>query len=401
MTDVASATALPVRRRGPFSRWPRTSDAFLGLLIVVGTLSAFVTAEPDSGVSVEPVASIPWFGYLLVAAIAASMLGRRTWPVAVVAFNLAAVLVWELLGYEGDPSLGFLIGVYSVGRYVADVRWSYSVAGMTVVISVVSALLDDLPAAEGALLVASAWVPWYIGRRVRARRAYLRMLEERAEHLEREQEAEAQRAVAEERAAIARELHDVVAHRVSMMTVQAGAAKTIGEDSPEAAVEAVAAIEEEGRLALAELRDLLGVLRPDSGDSGISPQGSIAEIPDLVARLRTAGYKTQLEFDAARFAEVPSRVGMSIYRITQEALTNVVKHAGAAARVTVDLQRVPDGLTLTVADDGVALPNSDSGYGIAGMKERVSLLGGSLVAGPRPGGGWQVRAVIPLLEKTA
>ena len=393
---VSDATA-PGPRRGPFARWPRSMDAILGVLVIVGTLSILVTAEPEQGVSIDPVADVPWFGYLLVVTAAGSMLARRRWPLYVTGLNLVVTVAWELLEYEGDPSLGLLIAVYSVGRYVSNVRQTYGVAAATVLLFVLGAALDGMPIAEVGLAGATAWVPWYIGRRVLARRAHLEMLEERAAHLERERLAEAERAVAEERAAIARELHDVVAHRVSMMTVQAGAAKTIGADSPDQALRAVAAIEEEGRLALTELRHLLGILRPDANDrGGLGPQGALAQIPDLVTRLCDAGYKVTLEFDDD-VATIPSRVSLAVYRVVQESLTNVVKHAGDGADVDVVVARDGQEIRVEIGDNGAALNSPEpGGYGIAGMQERVSILGGTLTAGPRRGGGWLVRAQIPL-----
>lgn len=398
MNTFTDTDRQPQQRAGPFTRWPRATDAFLGLLVVIGTLSVLVSADNDRGISIDPAANIPWLGYLLLTVAAISMMGRRHWPIAVAVLNAAVTITWETLEYEGDPSLGVLIGVYSVGRYVANTRLSYGVAALTVAISLLSGLADALPFPETALSVATAWAPWYVGRRVLARRAYLEMLEERAEHLQREQQAEAQRAVEEERTAIARELHDVVAHRVSMMTVQAGAAKTVGADSPGEALEAVAAIEEEGRLALTELRHLLGVLRPDAGgDTGMGPQGAIAQIPDLVSRMADADCDISLHLDISEFGETPSRIGLSVYRIVQESLTNVVKHAGPGTNVDVTLRRVEDRLLLKIVDDGSALPGSTTdGYGIAGMAERAALLGGTLSAGPRRGGGWAVQAEIPL-----
>lgn len=398
MTNSTETQRLPRHRPGPFARWPRSTDAFLGLLVVIGTLSVLVTADNQQGVSIDPVADVPWSGYVLLAIAATSMMGRRRWPLAVTVLNGLVTLTWEQLQYEGDPSLGFIIGVYSVGRYVTNTRHSYIVAGLTVVILFISALDDGLPLPEIVLAVASGWVPWYIGRRVLARRAYLEMLEERAAHLEREQKAEAQRAVEEERATIARELHDVVAHRVSMMTVQAGAAKTVGADNPAGALEAVAAIEEEGRHALSELRHLLGVLRPDTaGGPGVGPQGAIAQIPDLVQRMDDAGYHVSLQFDVADPAGMPSTIGLSAYRIVQESLTNVVKHVSPGAAVDVTVRDDEDRLYITIADGGPSRPKVGvGGFGLSGMQERVALLGGVLNVGPQRDGGWIVEAEIPL-----
>ena len=205
--------------------------------------------------------------------------------------------------------------------------------------------------------------------------------------------------MAEERTRIARELHDVVAHQVSLMTVQAGAAKTVAADDPERAVAAMEAVEQAGRQALGELRHLLGVLRPEAEVNGLGPQPGIAEVPRLVDQLRKAGLEVSLTMEGIP-TELPARLELSTYRIAQEALTNVLKHAGPRARTEVRLSTNNHGVAIEVLDDGdgaAILPGS--GHGIAGMRERAQLLGGSLDAGPRPGGGFQVVAHLPIGEE--
>ena len=235
---------------------------------------------------------------------------------------------------------------------------------------------------------------WYAGRRLRLRR-------ERAEQLRQEQEAQARRIVAEERTRIARELHDVVAHRVSLMTVQAGAARMVAADDPEAALRAMGAVEIAGRQALDELRHLLGVLRPDAHLAGgrmveEQPQPGLADLPQLVEQTRQAGVDVSLATDGLPQA-LPARVELSAYRIVQESLTNVVKHAGPDART--DVRVTSDGrcLIVEVTDDGLGatvLPGAS--HGIVGMRERALLLGGSLDVGPRPAGGFRVLAQLPI-----
>jgi signal transduction histidine kinase len=237
-------------------------------------------------------------------------------------------------------------------------------------------------------------VVWYIGRRVRSRA-------ERAAHLEWEHAAEARRAVAEERTRIARELHDVVAHRVSMMTVQAGAAKTVASEDPEGALQAMEAVEEAGRQALSELRHLLDVLRPETEVDGLGPQPSLGDVPRLVEQFEEAGLDVSLTMDGA-LTDLPAHVALSAYRIVQEALTNVLKHAGPSARTEVRIRTDDHSVAIEVIDDGhgaTILPGS--GQGIVGMHERAHLLGGSLEAGPRPDGGFQVVAHLPVGEESA
>ena len=222
----------------------------------------------------------------------------------------------------------------------------------------------------------------------------------------------------EERTRIARELHDVVAHRVSLMTVQAGAAKAVAAEDPEGALRAMGAVEEAGRQALDELRHLLGVLRPETGLDGLGPQPGLADLPRLVEQTRGAGLDVSLATDGVS-GELPARVDLFAYRIVQEALTNVLKHAGPGARTEVRLGSDRNGIVIEVVDDGngseppsaaagpfrPADPPVDdrqdrrsgrsAGHGIVGMRERALLLGGTLDARPRPGGGFRVVAHLP------
>lgn len=384
----------PKRRRGPLARWPLATDALLGGMVVAGALLS-AAGEGDQ-FRFSAVAEMPWPAYAMAALAAIAFLWRRSRPLPVLGVEAAVSILWGVVGYAGDPTLGVAVGAYSVGRYVTDARYSYATGVVVAVGGGIAGGLGEQNLAGGVLVAVLFWLPWYVGRRILARNAYLAMLEERAVHLERERTTLAERAVADERAAIARELHDVVAHRVSMMTVQAGAAKTVGADDPEQALEAVAAIELEGRQALTELRHLLGVLRPEKGDEpGTVPQGALDQVPNLVERMRDAGFVVDYEPDFDPSA-VPSRIGLSVYRVIQESLTNVVKHTGADTRVRIGIVVRDGSLEVVVADNGTALsPLPDSGFGLAGMRERMSLLGGSLEAGPRPGGGWQVRATIP------
>jgi signal transduction histidine kinase len=208
--------------------------------------------------------------------------------------------------------------------------------------------------------------------------------------------------LADERARIARELHDVVAHGVSLMTVQAGAAKTVAAADPEAAAQAMAAVEQAGRQALGELRHLLAVLRPDRSDEELGPQPGLADVPRLVDRFREAGLRVTLDADAAP-AGLPARVDLFAFRIVQEAMTNVLKHGGPGTAAEVTVRVGGRAVTVSVVDDGHGthvLPVR-SGHGLVGMRERTQLLGGILQAGPRPDGGFQVTATLPLGEESA
>jgi signal transduction histidine kinase len=245
------------------------------------------------------------------------------------------------------------------------------------------------------------FLPWYVGRRISARRDYLGLLEERAAYLERERAAEAQRAVTRERTRIARELHDLVAHRVSMITVQAGAAQTVAATDPERAMRAMEAVEHEGREALNELRQVLGVLRAEGEPGGLVPVHGLADIPHLVAEMKRAGLDVSLTSDGAP-DDLPARVDLASYRIVQEALTNVLKHAGPDPKAEVRLSTDEGMLSIEVTDRGSGasiLPGS--GHGLAGMRERAALLGGSFEAAPRPGGGFRIMARLPMERSPA
>ncbi|MER6301172.1 sensor histidine kinase [Kitasatospora sp. NPDC001539] len=244
---------------------------------------------------------------------------------------------------------------------------------------------------------------WAWGRLTRVRRAYLTELEDRAARLERERDAQAKVAVAAERARIARELHDVVAHNVSVMIVQADGAAYVLDNSPQQAKQALGTIASTGRQALVEMRRLLGVLRTSDTTEEYVPQPGVEELPELLEQVRTAGLRVDYA-TSGHPRELPRGVELTVYRIVQEALTNVRKHGGpdVHARVAVDFGERE--LAVLVEDDGrgstdeqLAAGGADGlGHGLIGMRERVGMVSGSLDVGPRPGGGFRIRAVLPL-----
>jgi signal transduction histidine kinase len=236
---------------------------------------------------------------------------------------------------------------------------------------------------------------WLAGRLVRQRDVHAQVAEERSAALAREREANVRAASAEERARIARELHDVLSHSVSVMVVQAGAERmALGSGKPVTA-EALEAIEKTGRQALTEMRRLLGMLRVSDEPPDHAPQPTLAELDELVTQVREAGVPVELHIEGPQVA-LPPGVAVSAYRIVQEALTNVLKHAGPAhARVIV--RYASRELELEIADDGRGPGEAgDAGHGLVGMRERVALYDGELDAGARNGGGFVVRARLPL-----
>lgn len=246
---------------------------------------------------------------------------------------------------------------------------------------------------------------WVLGDSMRTRRAYFAQLEERAARLEKEREAQAQVAVAAERARIARELHDVVAHNVSVMVVQADGAAYVLDAAPDQAKKALETISSTGRQALAEMRRLLGVLRTGEHQEGgeYVPQPDVEQIEDLVEQCRESGLPVDFRIEGTP-RPLPSGVELTAYRIVQEALTNTRKHGGPNAGASVRLVYFDDGLGLLVEDDGQGAPHElyedggvdGQGHGLIGMRERVGMVGGTLDAGPRPGGGFRISALLPL-----
>ena len=256
-------------------------------------------------------------------------------------------------------------------------------------------------------------VAWLSGRNLRHRRARWAELAARAERLEREREEEARRAVAEERLRIARELHDVIAHSMSVIAVQSAVGNHVIDTQPAEARQALAAIEATSRSALTEMRRLLGVLRQEGEPRGsLAPAPGLADLASLVGQVQDAGLRVWINVDGQR-GPVPPGIDLSAYRIIQEALTNVIKHAAAsAANVTISYR--PDSVTVEITDHGSPGPpartgsggsvppaRTGSGHGIIGMRERVAVFGGEFAAGPGPDGGFRVRACFPIAEVTS
>lgn len=373
--------------------------ALVVFFVEVVAIQSSAHAEAGADAAIRFALDLPIFAYIVLAVTSAALVLRRRYPLVVLATNLMASLLWAALNYASDPLLATLISLYSVGRYVAETSKSFTAVGASLVLVSLGNTDESAPLAAIGFSLILAFVPWYVGRRMRIRREFLAVLEERAAYQERERLAERRNAVAEERARIARELHDVVAHRVSMMTVQAGAAKTVAADDPDGAYRAMEAVEQAGRQALGELRHLLGVLRPGPPSEHLAPNLGLADVPRLVDQLGDTGLEISLATDGIP-VDVPARVDLSAYRIVQEALTNVLKHAGPKAKAEVRLGSDNGMLVVEVSDRGVGatiLPGS--GHGIAGMRERALLLGGTLEAGRRAGGGFFVLARLPIGEE--
>ena len=316
-----------------------------------------------------------------------SLAWRRRAPLVVLAVAIVTMLLANLvsaLDAPATPAIALVVAVYSVGAHTAGLRASIGALGVAGVIGVIAAqqfsLTDVLFI---AMIVGGAWLA---GRAIRHRRL-------RETQLEREK-AEAEAAIAEERTRIARELHDVVAHAISVIVLQARGGRKLLDAEPEEARQALDAIERTASQALGEMRRLLGLLRESDAELALAPQPTLSRLEDLVGQVREAGLPVEVAVEGEP-RELPPGVDLSAYRIVQEALTNALKHAGpATARVTV---RYGDGeLDLEISDDGVGAGNGGgAGQGLAGIRERVAVFGGDVETGQRPEGGYAVRARLP------
>jgi signal transduction histidine kinase len=332
---------------------------------------------------------------------------RRRYPRAVLAATFAAGLVQLTAAVAAGPmsaiarpdyyDLGIIIAIYAAVAY--GTRWTRLLA---VVVGTAGAAagavlwLGPRMTASNYLtglcaLFAPVLLAWAIGTTARTRHAYLAGLVERAERLEREREALALVAVAQERERIARELHDIVAHGVSLMVVQSdGAEAAIRQQNMAEVSEAITTIGRAGRDALTELRLLLGMLRSEHEIEG--PQPGTDQLEDLIASVPA---RVRLSIEGPQ-RELPRGLALAVFRIVQEALTNTIKHAGPDASADVRLSYRNTALEVEVSDDGRGMASQDAtGHGLIGMRERVAMFGGTLTAGPRPAGGFRVRALLP------
>lgn len=347
----------------------------------------------------------PGAAYALVAIAGASLVVRRRFPLAVLAVTVALVTAYSALGFvPGAALLSVFVALFTVGT--ANPR---PVAITATAVSVLSLFLSagfggvfGLLGGTNSVMVTCCIAAVAIGLAVAGRRQLFVAMVERAERAERDREEEGRRRVDAERVRIARELHDVVAHSMSMINVQAGVAAHVLTTQPEEAATALAAIKDASREGLRELRAILNVLRQvdEDGPGGRNPAPRLAQLDALAAATTQAGVPTTVDIVGAGSVSVPAAVELAVYRIVQESLTNVMRHAGPDASAAVKVEIGPTSISVTVDDDGQGLSGSvfaeGTATGIAGMRERTAAFGGSLATGPKPGGGWQVRADLQL-----
>jgi len=374
---------------------PFVKDALLALAL--GILAVLELGPLQSFGGLEPRPPVAW--PVLAVATIAPLAWRRRYPLAVFGVQTAAATA----GVVGGRHLGFsavllvspLIGAYSAGAYARSRALSLAVVVIGgAVPDVVLGLIRPIGGLPGqdAVFPLTAWL---IGHAIRVHRRQVAALEERARRLEGEREATARAAVAEERARIARELHDVVAHGVSVMVVQAEAARRMLRRRPDQAEEALRTVSASGSEALAELQHVLGVLGDGERRAELEPAPGLGDLDPLVRRLQAAGLVVELHLDG-EVRSLPRGLDVTAYRIVQEALTNVLKHA-RTSRAEVRLRFAGDSLGIEVTDAGRAPAAPDGGgRGLVGMRQRVAAYGGELETGPRSGGGYAVRVRLPL-----
>ncbi|PFG40766.1 signal transduction histidine kinase [Georgenia soli] len=386
-------------------RDPRTRRMTVDSLLALAVL--FLLGLPSAATAMSyGTPSVPAIGVAASILMPAALAWQRTRPAASAIVVYAAALVHLLVGFMILPvDILVLVSLYSVTVY--GPRWARR-AGL-------------LGALAGALLLGVAFgvylpgyflwsavvlwtlavagmvfATWAVAVSRRSRLERLEALMERARRLEVERDQEVRLATAAERTRIAREMHDVVAHSLSVVIAQADGGRYAARTDPEAAERALRTISDMGRGALADMRRILGVLRTEDATERL-PQPDDADLDRLVEQVRATGLAVSVVRTGGG-GPLPPGAGLSVYRIVQEALTNVLKHGGPEARVTVALHRSPQLLRVQVDDDGrgAAATSDGRGQGLVGMRERAALFGGTLDAGPRPGGGYRVRAEIPL-----
>ncbi|MCT9083444.1 sensor histidine kinase [Streptomyces fulvoviolaceus] len=387
-------------------RHPTWVDSFWAVFLFGISLASEYARDEPRGTRTEAVIVPVLLLLCLVIAL------RRRMPEKMLLLAAALGVVQLAVDIETTTAdFAMLVIVYTVAATGA--RWASRLAlamGLCAApLAQLRWLNEDTNALGNVALMILQTVPfalaWVLGDSIRTRRAYFAQLEERAARLEKEREAQAKVAVAAERARIARELHDVVAHNVSVMVVQADGAAYVLDAAPDQAKKALETISSTGRQALAEMRRLLGVLRTGEHQEGgeYVPQPDVEQIEDLVEQCRGSGLPVDFKVEGTP-RPLPSGVELTAYRIVQEALTNTRKHGGPNAGASVRLVYFDDGLGLLVEDDGKGAPHElyeeggadGRGHGLIGMRERVGMVGGTLDAGPRPGGGFRISALLPL-----
>ena len=365
--------------------------ALLALAWIVGITAGRI--EPSGGER-----SLDALAYASMVVAGGALVARRRWPLAVVAVVTAALAVYAVRNYPGGPVFVTLfVALYSLGTS-HDRLVAYGAAAVSAaVLMVVSEIADSGPGLVHLVFLGWAAAAVFLGDARRSRRDHMAALEERARRSEQSREEEARRRVAEERLRIARDLHDSVAHSMTTINVQAGVAAHVIGRHPDRAREALVVIQQASGEVLDELAALLGLLRDRDTKPSLTPTPGPAQLGALVESARRSGLDVELRVEP-ELEDLPQPVGVALYRIVQESLTNVARHAGPGARACVTVTGdEAGGLSVEVVDDGAGVDAAapGAGVGITGMRERAGATGGTLDAGPRPEGGFAVHAAWP------
>lgn len=342
-----------------------------------------------------------WFAVVLVVGQTVPLMFRRRWPIPVMGIVLASFMLDRGLDYPNTiATVGTLVAIHALGSELPPKRSmaiGVSVTAIGASFTLLGAFVYDSVGFEDAIfIVLTAMVALYLGREVRYRSEHTRLLTQQAASAELEREQRAAEAVAEERARIARELHDVVAHQMVVMTVNAEGAARLAKDADHRVQDALETIKEAGHEGLAEMRRMVGLLREEGSAGDLAPQPSLARLGDLAEHFDSAGLPVEVTVEG-ELDHLTSLTDLNAYRIVQESLTNSLKHGGpdTSAQVTVELDSAE--LRIRVTDDGRgATAPSNGGHGLVGMRERVAILGGEFAAGPHAGGGYEVSATLPV-----
>ncbi|GIH27269.1 two-component sensor histidine kinase [Acrocarpospora phusangensis] len=389
---------------GKLRAWGREHPAVVDLLTIAPLVFVALALVPEY--VADPVGESTRFGVPGVLALSGvlltPLLWRRRFPRETFAVVAGISFLQWLVGIEPLPAnLAVLVGMYGVA---ARCRLEWAVGAAAVVeFGTFLALRSWNDLSLEVFINASVFMlaVWFAGIYANMRRRYVQGLEERAERAERERDQQALIATAAERARIARELHDVVAHNVSVIVVQADGAGFAIDSDPEQARRAVQAISATGRQALTEMRRLVGVLRDDAASAeDYQPQPGLAQLEELVRQVRESGLPVEMTIDGD-LSGLPEGEQLVIYRIVQEALTNSLKHGGPGARAEVQVESGGREIVVRVVDDGrgAAARVSEGGHGLIGMRERVTMYGGTMDAAPRIGGGFLVVARLPAVVR--
>lgn len=389
-------------------RWLTDPRILVDVLVVVVVAVLAVADVAGSAKNDSSQRATDGLAYALVFAGSISLFWRRRAPVVVLTIVSAVLVTMYLREYGAYLSVLGLPALYAVAAHEDHRRRARCALAASCVLLMVTAAVSLLDGDEGFAYFAALSMVAFLaaaiaaGGLIRNRERIFVDTERRAAEAEADRLVEAARAVRQERSRIAREMHDVVAHSMSVISVQAAAGREIVHANPDKAADIFARIESVGRESLAELRRMLGVLREsDDGSASLSPQPGIADIAAAVEQSSAGGIVTSLVVDGPR-RELSPGIELAAYRIVQEALTNVRKHAGRTASAAVHIRFEPSALVIEVTDDGrgaaTSLAGSGSGHGLIGMRERVEIYGGELSSGPRRGGGYAVRAVLPIVN---